>query len=329
MKAIQYSEYGNPPDVAELVDLETGAAGPDEVVVEMEAVAISLGNLYDIMGRAGFQRSLPAVAGNKCVGRILEIGSAVSGFEIGERVYVTLYSAGTWREQVRVPANVVYPAPDTGDPGELSLVSGGVLTPYFALTDLVKLEPGDWVIQNSANSNCGRNLIKLARMWGYKTANVVRREAAFDGLEALGADALIIDGPDLAARVAEATGGADIKLGIDGIAGEATERLADCLGEGASIACYGLASQTDHCKISVNALLFKDIRLVGHYIARARTGRARDDLIRVYREASDLVVNGILKAEIAGVYPLAEIKDALTHALKDGADRKGKVILVP
>jgi trans-2-enoyl-CoA reductase len=329
MKAVQYSTHGHPPDTVELVDLETGSPQADEVVVAMEAVAVSLGNLYEIMGLYEFKGAVPAVAGNKCVGRLVEIGSAVTGFEIGQRVHVTLHQAGTWREQVRVPASVVYLAPEEGDPAELSLVSGGVLTSYFALNDYVDLRPGDWVIQNSGNSNCGRYLVSLANLWGYKTVNVVRRESVFADLQHLGADVVILDGPDLADRVSEATGGAQIRLGLDGIAGEATERIASCVAEGGTVACYGLASQNENCLISVSSLLFRDIRLVGHYIARAREGRTREDTQAVYTQMGKLVVDGKLTAQIAGVYPLARVREAMTHALKYGEERKGKVILVP
>ncbi len=329
MKAVQYSAHGHPPDMVELVDLPTGTPEADEVVVAMEAVAVSLGNLYEIMGLYGFKGPVPAVAGNKCVGRIVEIGTTVTGFEVGQRVHVTLHQAGTWREQVRVPAKVVYLAPEDGSPPELSLVSGGVLTSYFALKDFVDLHPGDWVIQNSGNSNCGRYLVSLAKLWGYKTVNVVRRESVFADLRQLGADVVILDGPDLAARVVEATAGAQIRLGLDGIAGEATERIAACVVEGGTVACYGLASQNENCLISVHSLLFRNIRLVGHYIARAREGRSREQSQEVYTKMGELVVNGTLSAQIAGVYPLARIREAMIHALKHGEERTGKVILVP
>lgn len=329
MIAVRYSAHGHPPDMVELVDLETGTPEVNEVVVAMEAVAVSLGNLYEIMGLYGFKGPVPAVAGNKCVGRIVEIGTAVTGFEVGQRVHVTLHQAGTWREQVRVPASVVYLAPEDGSPAELSLVSGGVLTSYFALKDFVDLQPGDWVIQNSGNSNCGRYLVSLAKLWGYKTVNVVRRKSVFADLNELGADVVILDGPDLAGRVAEATGGAQIRMGLDGIAGAATERIAACVAEGGTVACYGLASQDENCLISVHSLLFRDIRLVGHYIARAREGRTREKLQEVYTQMGDLVVDGTLTAQIAGVYPLARIREAMSHALNHGEKRKGKVILVP
>ena len=81
------------------------------------------------------------------------------------------------------------------------------------LSDFVDLKPGDWVIQNVANSAVGRLLIVLARQRGLRTVNVVRRAELADELEALGADIVIVDGDDLAQRVAKQTAEARIMLG--------------------------------------------------------------------------------------------------------------------
>lgn len=75
-------------------------------------------------------------------------------------------------------------------------------------SDFASLQPGDWVIQNSANSGVGSYAVQLARLRGYKTVNIVRRESAVAGVQAQGADVELVDGDDLAGRVKAATGGA-------------------------------------------------------------------------------------------------------------------------
>jgi mitochondrial enoyl-[acyl-carrier protein] reductase / trans-2-enoyl-CoA reductase len=42
------------------------------------------------------------------------------------------------------------------------------------LLDFVNMEPGDWVVQNGANSGVGQNVIQLARLRGLKTVNIIR-----------------------------------------------------------------------------------------------------------------------------------------------------------
>ena len=72
-------------------------------------------------------------------------------------------------------------------------------TALLLLEDHVALQPGDWVIQDVANSAVGRHLIVLAKAKGVRTLNVVRRDDVTAELKALGADVVLTDGPDLAA----------------------------------------------------------------------------------------------------------------------------------
>src|SRR4030095_1206035 len=112
-------------------------------------------------------------------------------------------------------------------------------TAQLLLSDIVALKPGDWVIQNVANSAVGRLVIRLARPRRGRTVNVVRRESLFGELKALGADACVVDGPNLPEEVKTHTRGAPIRLGLDAVSGQATLRLSLCVGEGGVVCNYG------------------------------------------------------------------------------------------
>ncbi len=99
-------------------------------------------------------------------------------------------------------------------------------TAALLLSEFVTLRPGDWVIQNAANSAVGLYLVHLARIRGYRTVNVVRRPDAAAAVRDTGGDVVLVDGEDLATRVVEATDGAAIHLGIDAVGGPASGRLA-------------------------------------------------------------------------------------------------------
>ena len=118
-------------------------------------------------------------------------------------------------------------------------------TAQLMLSDFVDLKAGDWVIQNVANSAVGRLLIVLARQRGLRTVNVVRRADLAGELKALGADVVIVDGDDLAARVAKATGDAPIKLGVEAIGGAATGRIVDSVATDGTVVHYGSMSGED------------------------------------------------------------------------------------
>ena len=326
MKAIQYASYGHPPDVADVVDIDPGPLGENEVRIRVEATPIKLNDLYCMSGKEGFRPPLPAVPGNEGVGTIVEAGRSVNKFMVGDRVFLPS-QGGTWREILQTSAAELEAAPPDGDPVQLALLCGNVLTAYLMLKDIVDLKPGDWVLQNAANSNCGGYLITLARSWGYKTVNVVRRNSLFDELRALGADAVVVDSPTLADDVAAATGNAQIRLGIDALGGDATTRIAACLADGGTVANYGYISG-EPCKIPSQTLISHDIRLMGFFKSRSLDMRSAGERTAIYAECGRLVADGTLMGKIAGTYPLDAVREALVHAAKVGDERRGKVVLV-
>jgi NADPH:quinone reductase-like Zn-dependent oxidoreductase len=94
---------------------------------------------------------------------------------------------------------------------------------------------------------------------GYRTVNVVRREDAVSVVRETGGDVVLIDGEDLAPRVALATDGAHIHLGIDAVGGAATGHLADCVCESATLVSYGRMSG-EPCAVHPDARSFATSR---------------------------------------------------------------------
>ena len=230
MKVAQLNAFGVPSDVVECIEEEApGAPGAGEILVEMLACPINPAELLIVEGKYASKPALPARLGIEGAGRILTTGKDVAGLAAGD--LVMSLGRTNWSQQLTLKAGEVIKAPAGIDMDQLSMLKVNPATAQLMLTSYVALAPGDWVIQNAANSAVGVNLIRLARARGLKTVNVVRRESLIEPLQAAGADVVVVDGADLGERVAAASGGAAIKLAIDAIAGAATERLADCLAE--------------------------------------------------------------------------------------------------
>jgi NADPH:quinone reductase-like Zn-dependent oxidoreductase len=291
----------------------------------MEAAAMHIADLRTINGVPPFLFPLPRTPGFEGIGRVARVGPGVKEYLPGERVFPARAS-GTFREEVRCRVQDCLPAPE-GDAIQLSLalVNGG--TAVSLLEDIVPLKRGEWLIQNAANSSCGRYLIRLASLAGVRTVNVVRRPEPIEELRALGADVVLLDGPDLAARVMQATGGAAIRLAIDAVAGDATQRLAECLALGGTVASYG-SMTGKRCELDFYLMFQQDIRLVGVAFVRELERRRTPAQVRqMYAHIAALMARGELEAKIAGVYPLERIVDACERAAMTGAERDGKVVV--
>ena len=332
LKVLRHNRFGPPDQVLELVEEADPALAPGQVRIRIEATSIHAGDLKNIAGEMIMVRNptgganlavpLPQTPGIEGVGRIIEGAGDIAGLTLGQRVFLPI-QCGSWREALVAEARTLIPAPE-GDPVQLSLMVNA-LTADLALRDLVALSPGDWVIQNGANSNVGRVLIALARLRGFRTVNVVRRLSVESELRALGADVVVLDGDGLAERVSAATGGAAIPLGLDGVAGPATGRLAECVADDGMVANYGLMSG-EPCHIEPWMLMYKRLTLCGYYMGYHRRRRPHAEQAAIIAELADLIVKGVLPARIAATYPLERYREAVRHAAREGAERDGKVV---
>lgn len=320
-----HERYGDPRDVLKIVEVDDEYPAADEIVIRMEAAAMHIADLRTIEGAEMFRNPLPRTPGFEGVGRVLRVGSAVTTYSVGDRVFPALAS-GTFSEQVRCAASRCMPAPE-GDAVQLSLLTVNGPTAAVLLDDFVKMNEGDWLIQNAANSNCGRFLLQLAHQRGIKTVNIVRRAEMIDELVSLGADIVLLDGPDLAERVSIATSGASIRLGIDAVAGSATRRIAECLATEAKLICYG-AMSSQHCEIDFYRMFRLGIEFHALSFVRQLSKRNAQDVRALYADVAEKLATGALTARIAGRYRLEEIIAACDRAAMTGSERDGKVVVV-
>src|SRR5438067_10169178 len=226
MKKVEIAAYGAPEVVAESVEApDVGAPGAGEIVFDVLAFPINPADLSFCRGNYRLTPTLPATPGAECVGRVTAVGAGVGDIRVGD--LVSNIQRENWTQRRRIKSEDAIPLPAGLDLAQAAMLRINPATAQLLLEDHVDLKPGDWVIQDVANSAVGRHLIVLAKARGWRTINVVRREDVAPELRALGADRVLTDGADLAEQARGAAGGKPIRLGIDSVSGEATKRIAE------------------------------------------------------------------------------------------------------
>jgi len=325
VKQVVLERYGAPADAVRCVESpDPGAPAPGEVVFDVLAFPINPADLSMCRGTYRLRPPLPAGIGAECVGRVIAVGDGVAHVKPGDLV-INLQREN-WTQRRRVAADDVIPVPPGLDRLQAAMLRINPPTARLLLTDLVELRPGDWIIQNVANSAVGRFVIRLARADGVRTVNVVRREALGAELAPLGADVCVVDGPDLADRVKVATGGASIRLGLDAVSGQATARISACVGERGVVCNYGSMSGEDPV-MPRSKLIGEGQSLVGFILGRALAPRSRAQVRAIYAELAEQVRAGLLTAPVERIYPIEEIRAAVAHAEQGG--RSGKILVAP
>lgn len=326
MKKAEYGVRGPvPQDVIACVDLVLVPPAADEVLIEVLAAPINPSDVLTLTGQYGMLPPLPAVGGNEGIGRVAQVGADVTRLSVGQRVLLPVGS-GTWCTHMLAKAAKLVPLPEVGDPLQLSMLTVNPPTAWLLLSEFVALEAGDWVIQNAANSAVGGYLIQIAKRRGLRTVNVVRRESAVAAAQEAGGDIVLVDGPDLAKRVAAATDKAKIKLGIDAVGGSATEHIALSVAVGGTVVNYG-AMSGEPCTISPGAFVFRDITLRGFWLALwFRTATVEKQQV-LFATLTQRIAAGDMSTKIAATFALDQIKDAVAAAA--AGERDGKIVVTP
>src|SRR5258705_4418713 len=233
MRQLQLVAFGEPSQVVELKTVPEPVLGQDDVLVAMEAASINPSDFLLVRGIYGVRPALPFSVGAEGVGRVTQAGSKVDVALQGKRVLILpTLEQGTWADQVVVPVRNVVPMSAEADPLQLAMIGINPATAYLLLSRYVSLMPGDWIGQTAANSAVGQYIIRLAKLAGVRTLNVVRREEAAEQVRQFGADRVVLQGDNLHKEIEEALGGKKLSLVLDIVGGTPVGELAKALKSG-------------------------------------------------------------------------------------------------
>jgi NADPH:quinone reductase-like Zn-dependent oxidoreductase len=318
MRAVRLTAFGNPVDGLEYVDIpQPDAPGPNQVLIGVEFSPINPNDLMVAQGIYAFRPPLPTVIGNEGVGRILAVGPGVESVKVGDRVLAPL-SSFTWRERMVISAGGLSSLPPEADPQQLAMLAINPPTAALLLSEYVDLKPGEWVVQNAANSGVGRWVIAFAKTRGLKTVNIVRRSELMTELEAIGGDVVVVDSPDVSERIKAAVGQAELRLALDGVSGPATGVLAATLSPRGTLVSFA-AMSSGPMSISPLDVIFKSVTVRGFFLGHPKFSAK---IAPAVVQAAEMIASGRLQIPVARTYPLSSIKEAIAHA-----QRGGKILL--
>ncbi|HWJ41476.1 MAG TPA: zinc-dependent alcohol dehydrogenase family protein, partial [Candidatus Limnocylindrales bacterium] len=306
MHAVQLTAYGDPLEGLKYVDIaEPEAPGPNEVLIGVEFSPLNQSDLLLARGIYGTRPALPTVIGNEGVGRVLAVGKGVDNVEVGDRVLAPL-SSFTWRERMVISAKGLFALPADADPQQLAMLAINPPTAALLLSEYVNLKPGEWVVQNSANSAVGRWVIAFAKARGLKTANIVRRPELVAELEAIGADVVVVDSPNVSKEIKAAVGQANLRLALDGVSGPASGVLASTLSPHGTLVSYAAMSASP-ISISPLEVIFKPLTVRGFWLGHPESTAKSAPAVA---QAAEMIGSGAVQIPVAATYPLSSIKEA-------------------
>ncbi|XP_028406364.1 enoyl-[acyl-carrier-protein] reductase, mitochondrial-like [Dendronephthya gigantea] len=175
-KALVYKEYGDPTKVISLQDHELPEFTEQSVFLKMLAAPVNPADINMVQGTYPIKPCLPAVGGNEGVGEVIAVGSRVENINVGDWVLMADSGLGCWSEKKVLNKKDVLKIPyKEGLQIEVAaMLSVNPCTAYRMLKDFERLQRGDVILQNGANSGVGQSVIQLAASWGITSVNIVR-----------------------------------------------------------------------------------------------------------------------------------------------------------
>jgi len=312
-----YERYGT-PEVLEMREVDAPVLGDRDLLIRVEAASVNRSDWEGLIGKPlyartrGLRRPKGLVLGSDVAGRVVEVGSAVESFRVGDEVFgdVMYHGASAFAEYVCVPET----APIVHKPPTISFAEASTL-PQAAVIALQgtsgSVVPGDRVLVNGAGGGAGAFAVQMAKTAGAEATGVDNgRKQEF--MRSLGADHVL----DYTATDYTKTG-IRYDLILDLVCERSMFAIRRAVAPRGRYAVVGGSVRALMSAATVGRLLSTGGRRIGVLMVRPN----KDDLIRV----GEMVADGTLRATIERTYTLDEVPEALRHLGKGRA--LGKLVI--
>ncbi|MGE5264997.1 MAG: zinc-binding dehydrogenase [Acidobacteriota bacterium] len=192
----------------------TPRVGPHDVLVNVRACGLNHLDIFTREGSHGVHAPLPHIGGLEPAGEIAEIGSAVQGWKVGDRVLVGAAVTcgacefcrsgndnlcvrrkvigvnvdGGFAEYISVPASILLRIPESLSFLDAAAVPTAFGTAWHMLVTRAACQPGEWLLVLAAGSSVGVAAIQVAKYFGCKVIATASTAAKLDRAKELGAD---------------------------------------------------------------------------------------------------------------------------------------------
>lgn len=307
--------------------VEIPAPAPHEVRLHVKAVGINRLDTIIRMGLFPIPLVFPAHLGMEAAGVIESVGSAVTTFQVGDKVNVfpafmpTDY--GTYGDLIVLPAHALQPFPDTLSFEQAASVWGSYIVAYGMLVDRAKLQPGQAVLINAASSSAGLSAIQITNSLGGISVALTTSKAKKEALLTAGAQHVVVTSEeDIATKVQTITNGKGAEVILDAVGGSQFEKLVAAAAERAQLFAYGVLG-VDSGAYPTFQVAIKMLTIQGYSMADVIFDPAKSAAAIAFIQQG--LQSGVLQPVVGRSFPLEEVVEA--HRFMEANGQVGKVVL--
>ena len=297
---------------------------PEDIRIRVRATAV---NRADLLQRQGMYPPPPGaspIIGLECAGEVIEVGSAVSGWNAGDRAMALLPGGGYAEEAVVHHGSAMHV------PAALSFEEAGALpevflTSFLNIFMLGEIKPGGAALVHGGGSGVGTASIMLLKEAGMRALVTAGSDEKCRRCRDHGADVAInYRVGDFTEQVRAATGGKGVDVVLDSIGGKYLAANLDCLAIDGRLVIIGLIGGAK-ADINLAMLLMRRLRVIGSTL-RTRSVADKAEIVARFLDRFGEALNaGRIKPVVDRVLPLEHAAEA--HRVVQSSAHFGKVVL--
>jgi putative PIG3 family NAD(P)H quinone oxidoreductase len=325
-KRMRYIEITRPggPDVLELAEADVPAPAEHELLIKVHAAGI---NRPDVIQRAGHYPMKPGmspVPGLEVAGEVVAVGSAASGFNVGDRV-CALTNGGGYAEYCVVPASQALPIPEGVEMIQAAAIPETFFTVWANLFELGQAREGSTVLIHGGTSGIGTTALMLCKALGIKAFATAGSEAKCEQIRALGGEAINYREAAFDEVIARQTGGKGVDVILDIMGASYFERNLASLARRGRLVVIGFLGGAHVKDLDLAALSDKQASVTGSMM-RSRSAEEKAEIARaVHTSVWPLLKQGQCLPIVDRIYPLTEAANA--HRRMEEGEHIGKIVL--
>lgn len=324
MKANVITGHGPAREVFEIREMPEPVATADDLMLKVLTTSV---NPLDcrIRNKASVPRQFPMILGFDVCGLVVEKGSNVRGFEIGDRVLgsPTPFRSGANAEYVAIDYRSCALAKSLSDEVAAAIPLVGI-TAFEALFARLKIRSGELVVIHAGAGGVGHLAIQLAKYAGCSVLTTASRSESIGYCcRELAADYVLNyreqNLKEAIMHLSEGQGAAFILDTAGGTTFSECIEYASCNGHICTILPV-TASETEGYQ-----LLLKNITLSYQFMGGPLQKPGNNQQGIVLRRLVEMVESGTLSPLVSKVYPLEKL--ALAHQQMETGRTMGKIII--
>ena len=325
MRAVLLDKYG-PPEVMRIGSIDVPEPSDNEVLIQVAATSI---NRPDLVQRQGNYPPPPGdsdILGLEVAGIISAVGSAVSDWQVGDRV-MALVGGGGYAEYALARADHLLPIPQAMNFTDAACICESYLTAFLNIFRLGGLQDGQTALLHGGGGGvCTAGIQLIKALCPTCKIAVTAHPLKIERVLKQGAD-LVIDytkTPDFSQEIRDFTAKSGVNLILDHVGGAYLQNNMNSLSYEGRLVVIGVIGGIS-AELNLARMMVKRQQILGS-VLRSRPATEKAEIIADFRNrALPAFADRRIIPTIDRIFPFEAVVAAHHHMEEDG--HFGKIVL--